>query len=82
MVNIMDKSTIASRAGKGFFKTYIKNIKLVEEREIKGHKEHWSEKDFTFEHKGKRYRVNEHIQPNKNGEVIYSAKYVYELIEL
>lgn len=78
----MDKLTIASRAGKGFFKSYVRNIRLAECRTIKGHKEGYNEKDYFFTYKGKEYRVNEHICPNKSGEVIYSAKFEYELVEL
>jgi len=78
----MDRLTIAARAGKGFYKSYVRNIRLAESRPIKGHKEGWSEKDYFFTYKGKEYRINEHICPNKNGEVVYSAKFRYELIEL
>lgn len=78
----MEKSTIAARAGKEFYKSYIKNIKLAESRTIKGHEAGFTEEDYFFTYKGKKYRVNEHICPNKAGEVVYSAKYEYELVEL
>lgn len=80
------KSVLAVRAtgatGEKFYKSYIKEIKLVEERFIPGHVSGWTEKDYFFEYKGKEYRVNEHICPNKDGEVKYSAKYRYETIQL
>ena len=82
MVKIMDKLTIAARAGEGFFKSYVSSIKLAEKREIEGHVKGWSEEDYFFTYKGKKYRVNEYIVPNENGTSIYSAKYRYELIEL
>ncbi len=78
----MDKLTIASRAGKGFYKSYVRNIRLAECRPIEGHKSGYSEKDYFFTYKGKEYRVNEYICPDKNGVVIYSAKFRYELVEL
>lgn len=78
----VDALTIASRAGKGFFKSYVKNIRLAEIRPIEGHKAGYTEKDFFFSYKGKEYRVNEYIVPNADGEKIYSAKYRYELIAL
>lgn len=77
----MDALTIASRAGKGFYKSYVKNIKLAECRPIPGHKEGWDEKDYFFDYKDKKYRINESICPNDKGEIIYSAKYRYELVE-
>lgn len=78
----MDKLTIASRAGKGFYKSYIRNIRLAETRPIKGHKAGYSENDYLFTYKGKEYRVNEHICPNQDSAVTYSAKFEYELVEL
>lgn len=78
----MDRLTIAARAGKGFYKSYIRNIRLAESRPIKGHKKGWSENDYFFTYKGREYRINEYICPNENEEVIYSAKFRYELIEL
>lgn len=82
MTNTEMKRMIASRAGKGFFKSYVKNIKCVETRPIKGHVMGAVEYDYTFTYKGKSYRVNEHICPNKEGKVIYSAKFRYELEEV
>lgn len=82
----IDKSTLAARAtgasGKKFYKSYVKNIRFAEFRNITGHKEWFTEIDFFFSYKGKEYRINEYICPNSNGEVIYSAKYKYELVEL
>ena len=79
------RSMLASRAskdGQKFYKSYIKNIKLVETREIKDHVKGYLEKDYTFEYKGKIYRVNQYIVPNKDGEVKYSAEYRFETIEI
>ena len=78
----MDKLTIASRAGKGFFKSYIRNIQLAECRQIAGHKAGYCEKDYFFAYKGEKYRVNEHLCPNEKGELIYSAKYKYTVEKL
>lgn len=78
----MDRLTIASRAGKGFFKSYVRNIRLAEHRPIEGHEAGFSENDYFFTYKGKEYRINQYICPSKNGEVIYSAKFRYELVEL
>lgn len=78
----MDKATIAARAGKHFYKSYIKNVQRVEVREIPNHVKGWTEEDYTFAYKDRNYRVNEHICANKDGEVKYSAKYRYDLIEL
>ena len=72
----------ASKDGQKFYKSYIKNIKLVETREIKDHVKGYLEKDYTFEYKGKIYRVNQYIVPNKDGEVKYSAEYRFETIEI
>ena len=81
MKNI-DVSTIAARAGKSFYKSYIRNIRLVELRKIVDHVKNYVEKDYTFNYKGKTYRVNQHIVPNENGVCKYSAEYTYETIEL
>lgn len=78
----MDKFTIAARAGEGFYKSYVRNIQRIEIREIPEHVKGWTEEDYTFSYKGKNYRVNEHICANAEGEVKYSAKYRYELVEL
>lgn len=78
----MDRSTIVARAGKGFYKSYVRNIRLAERRPIPEHKEHFVEKDYLFDYKGKSYRVNEHIVPDKKGEVKYSAAFRYDLIAL
>ena len=78
----MEKSVIAARAGKGFYKSYVKNIRLAEVREIPNHITGWVEEDYFFTYKGKEYRVNQYICPNSEGEVKYSAKYEYKLIEL
>lgn len=81
----MDKRTIASRCSgtlKGIYKSYIKNIKLVEVREIPEHITGRVEKDYTFEHKGKKYRINQHIVPDKDGIVKYSCQYKYEAFEI
>ena len=77
----MDKQTIAARAGKGFYKSYVRNLELAETREIPGHVAGYVEKDYFFTHKGRRYRVNEYICPNKDGEVKHSAKFRYEVTE-
>lgn len=76
------KVMIASRAGKGFFKSYVKNVKCVATRPVEGHVMGAIEYDYSFTYKGKLYRVNEHIVPNKEGKVIYSAKFRYELEEV
>jgi hypothetical protein len=78
----MDRLTIASRAGKGFFKSYVRNIRIAEQRVIPDHVEGFIERDYFFSHKGKEYRVNEYIVPNDKGEVKFSAKYRYEVVEL
>lgn len=74
---------IATRATKAsnlkFYKSYIKEVKLAEVRMIPGHKARWREEDYYFKYKGKQYRINEHIKPNENGEIIYSASWNYEL---
>lgn len=35
------------------------------------------EEDYIFSYKGKQYRVNEHIVPNKEGSVKFSARFNY-----
>lgn len=88
MKKIITQATLAARAtsgskdGKKFYKSYIKNIRGAAARRIEGHVEGYQEKDYTFEYKGKTYRVNQHIVPNKDGEVKYSAEYRFETIEL
>lgn len=72
------KATIAARTG--FKKSYITNIKLVEERPIPDHVQGWTEQDFEFLYKGFKYRVVEHIVPNADGEVKYSAEYEYTIV--
>lgn len=81
MKNI-DASTIAARAGKGFYKSYVKNIRLAEKRAVSNHVKNYVEKDYIFDYKGKTYRVNQHIVPNAEGEVKYSAEYRYETKEI
>nr|DAZ78471.1 MAG TPA: hypothetical protein [Caudoviricetes sp.] len=79
----MTKEIIVARVittGVEIFKSYVTNIKLVETRDIEGHKAGWQEKDYTFLYKGVPCRLNEHIVPDSNGEVVYSAKYRYEFI--
>lgn len=80
------KALIASRATeatvKKFYKSYIKDLKLVEERPIKDHLAGWTEKDYTFSYKDVSYRLIEKIVPTPNGLVAYSAKYRYEIIQL
>ncbi|MCI8963755.1 MAG: hypothetical protein HFG37_08590 [Eubacterium sp.] len=78
----MKKSTIASRAGEGFYKSYIRNIQIADRRAIKGHKWKYNEEDYFFTYKRERYRVNQYICPDKKGEVIYSAKFQYEVIKI
>ena len=79
----VDKLMIATRANQAagkaaFFKSYIKNVKKVSEREVS---DKWPgaevpvyETDYTFDYKGKSYRVNDNRQNHFAGE--------YELIEL
>lgn len=72
----------ASSCGKRFAKSYVKNIRLEERRRIPGHLAGYCEEDYSFEYKGRRYRVNKYIVPNSSGEVIYSAKFRFELVEV
>lgn len=44
----MDKATIAARAGKHFYKSYIKNVQRVEVREIPNHVKGWTEEDRVY----------------------------------
>lgn len=78
----MDRTTIEARAVEGFFKSYVRNIQLAEQRAVKDHAGHFVEKDYTFDYKGKSYRVDEHLVPNPNGEVKYSMKTEYETVAL
>lgn len=48
----MDKQTIAARAGKGFYKSHVRNIELAEAREIPGHLAGYVEQDYFFTYKG------------------------------
>ena len=79
---IATRATSGSKDGQKFYKSYIKNITSAGYREIPGHVKGYLEKDYTFEYKGKKYRVNQYIVPNKDGEVKYSAEYRYETVEL
>lgn len=76
------KRVIAARAGEGFYKSYIKNIKVAAVRRIPGHRLDWDEIDYTFEHKGKSYRINERIVPDEKGNKIFSAKKEWTLEEI
>lgn len=76
------KAVIAARAGKGFYKSYITNVRLVATREIPGHKMGWCERDYTFEHKGKSYRINEEIVADAEGNKIYSAERKWTVKEI
>lgn len=82
----MNNQTIAARAsqasGKTFFKSYIKDIQLVETRPIKDHPLGFREVDCTFSYKGNAYRINSYICPNEDGETKFSARFRYELVEL
>lgn len=53
----------ASESGERFYKSYIKNIKVVDRRYAKG----WTteEVDYTFYYKGRKYIVREQIEGNK-----------------
>lgn len=78
----MNKETIVSRAnnnklGIKFYKSYITGIKKVEVRKIPEHVLGYVEEDYIFSYKGKQYRVNEHIVPNKEGSVKFSARFNY-----
>lgn len=80
----MDKLTIASRAsmsGKKFFKSYVKNIRVAEIRDI-GHVAGWVEADYFFTYKGNEYRVNQYFVPNDNGIKKFSAGCIYRLEEV
>ena len=68
------KALIASRANsavgeKRFFKSYVKNVKEVARRETKWHADDmvFAEADFTFEYKGKQYRINHDRAKSFNG---------------
>lgn len=85
----MNREIIASRANEGnkeagvkFYKSYVTGIKLAEVRKIPEHVAGYVEEDYFFNYKGKTYRVNEHIVPNKDGVIKFSAKYRYTLEEL
>ena len=59
------KALIASRANSAvgeekFFKSYVKNVKEVARRRTRWHDKEiiFYEVDYTFEYKGKQYRVN------------------------
>lgn len=69
------KEVLASRTG--LFKSYIKNIKVEAVRSF-GHVSGWSEYDYSFTYKGKRYICEEHFTGNK----MYSAKREYILKEV
>lgn len=81
----MDKKVIVARANqaignkKVFYKTYVKNVFLVEVREIPEHIMGWVEEDYIFNYKGEVYRLNQHIKPNVQGVIKYSADYYYTL---
>lgn len=72
----------ASRSGKRFFKSYVRNIRVAEIRHIPDHISGFKEVDYFFEYKGKEYRVNQCICPNINDEVKYSARYRYETLSV
>ena len=84
----MDKKVIVSRANEAlgntsvFYKSYVKNVFLVEVREIPEHVMGWVEEDYIFNYKGDVYRLNQHIKPNAQGIVKYSADYYYTLEKL
>ena len=84
----MDKKVIVSRANEAlgntnvFYKSYAKNVFLVEIREIPEHVMGWVEEDYIFNYKGDVYRLNQHIKPNAQGIVKYSADYYYTLEKL
>lgn len=78
----MNKETIVSRAnnnklGVKFYKSYVTNVKRVEVRDVPEHVLRYIEEDYIFSYKGKKYRVNEHIVPNKEGSVKFSARFNY-----
>lgn len=74
------KRMIAARTG--LFKSYIRGISVAEVRPIKNHVCGWVERDYNFYYRGKAYRVNEYICANDKGEVKYSSKFRYELVEV
>lgn len=84
----MKKEVITARANyaignvKTFYKTYVKNVICVEIREIPEHVTGWVEEDYIFNYKGDVYRLNQHIKPNAQGIVKYSADYYYTLEKL
>lgn len=84
----MDKKVIVSRVNEAvgntsvFYKSYVKNVFLVEVREIPEHIMGWVEQDYIFNYKGEVYRLNQHIKPDAEGVVKYSAKYYYTLERL
>lgn len=68
------KAMIASRANsavgeKRFFKSYVKNVKEVARRETRWHDKEimFYEVDYTFEYKGKQYRINHDRTDSFNG---------------
>lgn len=78
----MNKETIASRAnnnklGIKFYKSYVTNVKRVAVRDVPEHVLRYIEEDYIFSYKVKQYRVNEHIVPNKEGSVKFSARFNY-----
>ena len=78
----MNKETITSRAnnnklGVKFYKSYVTGIKRVAVRDVPEHVLRYIEEDYIFNYRGKQYRVNEHIVPNKEGVVKFSAKFCY-----
>lgn len=78
----MNKETIASRAnnnklGIKFYKSYVTNVKRVAVRDVPEHVLRYIEEDYIFSYKGEQYRVNEHIVPNKEGSVKFSARFNY-----
>ena len=68
------KAMIASRTG--LYKSYIKNVKVEAVRSF-GHVAGWSEYDYSFTYKGKKYICEEHFVGNKK----YSAQREYTLKE-
>lgn len=78
----MNKETIVSRVnnnklGIKFYKSYVTGIKRVAVRDVPEHVLRYIEEDYIFSYKGKQYRVNEHIVPNKEGSVKFSARFNY-----
>ena len=84
----MTKEIIVARANqaignkKVFYKTYVKNVFFFYLREIPEHIIGWVEEDYIFNYKGEVYRLNQHIKPNVQGVIKYSADYYYTLEKL